>query len=136
MDLKQQIALESRASDSHSFPDNWQLRSFGEIITSSQYGISSSTGGNYTVPILKMNNLQNGHIDLEDLDYIQLSKAEMESLILNKGDLLINRTNSPDLVGKTAIYNLAGEHVFASYLVRFRLGSSVLPEFINYFLKF
>ncbi len=105
----------------------------GEITISSQYGISSSSGGIYSVPILKMNNLQDGHIDLGDLDYIQLSKSEMESLMLNKGDLLINRTNSPDLVGKAAIYDLAGEHVFASYLVRFRLGPSVLPAFVNYF---
>src|SRR5437763_11965668 len=82
-----------------------------------------------------MNNLQDGHIDLRDLDYIQLSKAEMQSLMLNKGDLLINRTNSLDLVGKAAIYDLAGEHVFASYLVRFRLGPSVLPAFVNYFLN-
>jgi len=59
----------------------------------------------------------------------------MESLMLNKGDLLINRTNSLDLVGKAAIYDLPGEHVFASYLVRFRLGPSVLPAFVNYFLN-
>lgn len=135
MDLGPQIAVGNRPKDFHSFPDNWQLRSLGEITTSSQYGISSSLGGNYSVPILKMNNLQDGRIDLGDLDYIQLSKAEMESLILNKGDLLINRTNSLDLVGKAAIYDLAGEYVFASYLVRFRLGPSVLPAFVNYFLN-
>ena len=132
----QQITVGNRPNVSHSFPDNWQLCSLGEITTSSQYGISSSSGGNYSVPILKMNNLQDGHIDLRDLDYIQLSKAEMESLILNKGDLLINRTNSLDLVGKAAIYDLEGEHVFASYLVRFRLGPSVLPAFVNYFLNY
>ena len=135
MDLGQQITVGNRPNGFYSFPDNWRLCSLGEITTSSQYGISSSSGGNYSVPILKMNNLQDGHIDLGDLDYIQLSKAEMESLILNKGDLLINRTNSFDLVGKAAIYDLAGEHVFASYLVRFRLGPSVLPAFVNYFLN-
>jgi type I restriction enzyme S subunit len=135
MDSGQQITVGNRPNAFHSFPDNWQMCSLGEITTSSQYGISSSLGGNYSVPILKMNNLQDGHIDLRDLDYIQLSKAEMESLMLNKGDLLINRTNSPDLVGKAAIYDLAGEYVFASYLVRFRLGPSVLPAFVNYFLN-
>ncbi len=135
IDSEQQIIAGNRLNDSHSFPDNWQLCSLGEITFSSQYGISSSAGGNYSVPILKMNNLQDGHIDLRNLDYIRLSKAEMESLLLNKGDLLINRTNSSDLVGKAAIYDLAGEHVFASYLVRFRLGPSVLPAFVNYFLN-
>ena len=135
MDSEQQIIVGNRPNDSHSFPDNWQLRSLGEITTSSQYGISSSSGGNYSLPILKMNNLQDGHIDFRDLDFIQLSKAEMESLMLNKGDLLINRTNSIDLVGKAAIYDLEDEHVFASYLVRFRLGPSVLPTFVNYYLN-
>jgi type I restriction enzyme, S subunit len=135
MDSGRQITVGKRPNDFHPYPDNWQLRTLGEITISSQYGISSSSGGNYSVPILKMNNLQDGHIDLRELDYIQLSKAEMESLILNKGDLLINRTNSPDLVGKAAIYDLAGEHVFASYLVRFRLGPSVFPAFINFFLN-
>lgn len=135
MDSGLQITVGNRPNDFHSYPDNWQLCTLGEITISSQYGISSSSGGNYSVPILKMNNLQDGHIDLRDLGYIQLSKAEMESLMLNKGDLLINRTNSPDLVGKAAIYDLAGEHVFASYLVRFRLGPSVLPAFVNYFLN-
>jgi type I restriction enzyme S subunit len=135
MDSGQQITVGNRPNDFHSLPDNWQLCSLGEITTSSQYGISSSSGGNYSVPILKMNNLQDGHIDLRDLDYIQLSKTEMESLLLNKGDLLINRTNSADLVGKAAMYDLVGEHVFASYLVRFRLGPSVLPAFVNFFLN-
>ncbi len=135
MDSEQQIIVGNRPNDSHSFTDNWQLRSLGEITTSSQYGISSSSGGNYSLPILKMNNLQDGHIDFRDLDFIQLSKAEMESLMLNKGDLLINRTNSIDLVGKAAIYDLEGEYVFASYLVRFRLGPSVLPTFVNYYLN-
>ena len=90
MDSEQQIIVGNRPNDSHSFPDNWQLSSLGEITTSSQYGISSSLGGNYSVPILKMNNLHDGHIDFRDLDYIQLSKAEIESLMVNKGDLLLN----------------------------------------------
>jgi len=135
MDSEQQVIAGNSSNDFHSLPDHWQLRSLGEIIISSQYGISSSSGGGYSVPILKMNNLQDGHIDLRDVDSIQLSKAELQSLILNDGDLLINRTNSIDLVGKAAIYNLEGEYVFASYLVRFRLGSSVLPAFVNYFLN-
>src|SRR5713101_7391709 len=110
MDSGRQITVRKGPNDFHPYPDNWQLRTLGEITTSSQYGISSSSGGNYSVPILKMNNLQDGHIDFRDLDYIQLSKAEMESLMLNKGDLLINRTNSLDLVGKAAIYDSEGEH--------------------------
>src|ERR1700680_1823196 len=91
-----------------SLPGDWLLRSLGEITISSQYGISSSSGKDCSVPILKMNNLQDGRIDLSNLDHIELSTAEMEALVLNKGDLLINRTNSYDLVGKTAVYDMEG----------------------------
>ena len=79
MDPGQQITVGNRPNDFHSFPDNWQLCSLGEITTFSQYGISSSSGGKYSVPILKMNNLQDGHIDLGDLDYIKLSISAFES---------------------------------------------------------
>lgn len=118
-----------------SLPSDWRLCSLGEITISSQYGISSSSGRDCLVPILRMNNLQDGHIDLSDLSYIKISKTELESLVLVKGDLLLNRTNSYDLVGKTAVYDIEDQHVFASYLVRFRLSSSVLPAFINYYLN-
>ena len=107
----------------------------GELTVFSQYGISSSLGGECIVPILKMNNLQDGHIDLTDVGSIEISKDEFDSLKLFKGDLLINRTNSFELVGKTALYDLEGDHVFASYLVRFRLSPSVLPAFVNYYLN-
>jgi type I restriction enzyme S subunit len=123
------------ASTNISIPTDWRLCSLGEITVYSQYGISSSSGEDCTVPVLRMNNLQDGHIDLKDLSYIKLSKAELESLVLSRGDLLLNRTNSYDLVGKTAVYDMEGQHVFASYLVRFRLSPSVLPAFVNYYLN-
>ncbi|WP_157506926.1 hypothetical protein [Ktedonobacter racemifer] len=82
-DSTQQTTDKNRQGGFSSFPDNWQMRSLGEITSSSQYGISSSLGGNYSVPILKMNNLQDGHVDLGDLDYIRLSKVELEMFKLS-----------------------------------------------------
>lgn len=124
-----------RTSSGVAVPTDWNSCTLGELTVFSQYGISSSAGGECIVPILKMNNLQDGHIDLTDVGSIEISKDEFDSLKLVRGDLLINRTNSFELVGKAALYDLEGDHVFASYLVRFRLSSSVLPAFVNYYLN-
>ncbi len=52
--------------------------------------------------------------------------------MLRKGDFLINRTNSKELVGKSAIFNLDGEYTYASYVIRYRFDTSiVLPEYVN-----
>ena len=45
----------------------------------------------------------NGHFDWSDLVYTN-DKVEIEKYLLKKDDVLFNRTNSPELVGKTAIY--------------------------------
>jgi restriction endonuclease S subunit len=59
--------------------------------------------------------------------------AEFE---VKKGDILFNRTNSADLVGKVGIFKLDGYYLFASYLVRVQTDRSVLlPEFLNYYLN-
>lgn len=53
-------------------------------------------------------------------------------MVVKKGDFLINRTNSKELVGKSAIFNLDGDYTYASYLIRYRFDTSlVLPEYVN-----
>ncbi|MFX9665250.1 restriction endonuclease subunit S, partial [Acinetobacter baumannii] len=71
-----------------------------------------------TYPILRMNNLEDGRINTSDLKYIDLDRDDFEKFRLRKGNVLFNRTNSYELVGKTAIFNIDGEFVFASYLIR------------------
>lgn len=86
--------------------------------------------------MLRMNNLQTGRIDTNNLVYVDLSDEEFEKFALKAGDLLVNRTNSYDLVGKTALFELEDEYVFASYLVRFRLDTNkAFPQFINYYFN-
>jgi type I restriction enzyme S subunit len=65
-----------------------------------------------------------------------ISREEFEQYKLNPGDVLFNRTNSFELVGKTGIFALDGDYCFASYLVRLNLDrDKVLPEFLNYFMN-
>jgi len=68
-----------------------------------------------------MGNIQNGRLDLRDLKYLDLSDKDRAKLILAEGDILVNRTNSAELVGKCAVFGLDGEYAFASYLIRLRL---------------
>ena len=117
-------------------PADWDYKPLGKICRASQYGINSSSNRGKRYPILKMNNLQNGKVQTEDLDYINLEIEDCEKYSLKRNDLLVNRTNSYELVGKTALFDLPGEYVFASYLVRFRLNENkAYPNYVNYYFN-
>ncbi|MEK7724971.1 MAG: restriction endonuclease subunit S [Acidobacteriota bacterium] len=101
-----------------------------------QYGSSSlANSENIGVPIIRMNNLQDDELNLTNLKYIQLSEKEINLLRLQKGDILFNRTNSKELVGKCAVFREETEYVYASYLIKVRLDETkLLPDFASLFL--
>ena len=71
-----------------------------------------------------------------ELKYADMSAEVAAEFEVQKGDLLFNRTNSADLVGKVGLFNLDGCFLFASYLVRIQTNRSLLlPEFLNYYLN-
>lgn len=117
----------------NSVPAKWEVKRLGEICIDSQYGLNyPSNGGCY--PVLGMKNLNGGRIEINNLAYVDLTLEDLQKYRLNPGDLIVNRTNSLDLVGKTALFDLKGDYVFASYLVRFVLDKSRAdPQYINYF---
>jgi restriction endonuclease S subunit len=83
-----------------------------------------------------MMNLRDGQVDTSDLKYLDPSPEEAMRYRLRPGDVLFNRTNSYELVGRTGVYQLDGEHLFASYLVRVvtdlsRLLPNYLVEYLN-----
>ena len=108
-----------------------------ELVTYVQYGISApATETKVGYPILRMNNLQNDGWELSDLKYIELTENEIETYQLRNGDILFNRTNSKELVGKCEVFKEKGDWVFASYLVRVRIDESIaLPDFVSIFLN-
>ncbi|MGM4902042.1 restriction endonuclease subunit S [Tardiphaga sp. 866_E4_N2_1] len=102
-----------------------------------QYGISerANTDG-AGVPMIRMTNLQPLGWDLSDLKHIELGQAALKKHRLEPGDILFNRTNSKELVGKCEVFNEPGDWVFASYLIRVRLDrSKALPDFVSAFLN-
>lgn len=101
-------------------PEGWRLAALQDLIHRSQYGTSVKADGDAKtgVPMLRMGNVQDGKMELSDLKYIDPDKEDVVSYTVRRGDILFNRTNSPELVGKAAVYDEDRRVVFASYLVR------------------
>ena len=114
--------------DPVSNPKEWDVVKIGDIATEVKYGTSlpAVEGGKY--PYLRMNNMTNdGHLDLSNLKYIDVPDDEIEKCIVRKGDVLFNRTNSVELVGKTCVFDLDEEMIIAGYIIRVRLHEAMLP---------
>lgn len=83
------------------------------------------------IPVLRMGNLKNGRIDPRELKFLPKDHPEFPKLLLAPGDLLFNRTNSAELVGKSAVFDSTPMTSFASYLIRVRFGATVDPRWAN-----
>lgn len=100
---------------------SYPVVTLNSVLTMVQYGTSQKANSDgHGTPIIRMNNLVDGRLVLNDLKHIELPARERASLLLEDGDILINRTNSKELVGKCAVFHESGEYVFASYLIRLR----------------
>ena len=83
-----------------------------------------------------MNNITyNGELDLTDTKTIDVPDEELDKCTVRRGDLLFNRTNSKELVGKTCVYNRDEMMVLAGFVVRVRLNDRALPEFVSAFMN-
>ena len=113
-------------------PESWEVVELGELLEIAQYGMSVKGNPEGNHPILRMTNQVDGQIVGRNLQFVQISDGEFERFRVRRGDILFNRTNSLDLVGRTAIFDIEGEFVFASYLIRLRTdGTKLNPFFLN-----
>jgi type I restriction enzyme S subunit len=115
-------------------PAHWMQCHLKRVLASVDYGISETIGPTGAVAVLRMGDIQDGEIDFSNIGFVD---DVDEALLLRPGDLLFNRTNSLDQIGKVALFRGGSEHPvsFASYLVRFRCGETVLPEYLNWLLN-
>lgn len=112
--------------------------SIADFIESTQYGTSKKAKEDGDIPILRMGNVTySGKIDMTDLKYIDLDERELEKFSLKNGDLLFNRTNSAELVGKTAVFESFSDQIisYAGYLVRARVNADSNPYYVSGYLN-
>ncbi|MBU6326091.1 MAG: hypothetical protein KGQ89_00535, partial [Verrucomicrobia bacterium] len=93
------------ATQGGTLPVGWEWKSVGEMVDEMQYGTSAKTSEDSTgVPVLRMGNIKDGSLVLDSLKYLPANHEEFPALLLQDGDILFNRTNSAELVGKSAVY--------------------------------
>lgn len=116
-------------------PFGWTWAHLGWCSMGPEYGTAAKSSNEGAVPVIRMGNLQRGRIDWGSLAFTS-NPDEIDKYSLHSGDVLFNRTNSPDLVGKTSIYKGERPALFAGYLVRVNQVDEIASgPYVNYFLN-
>jgi type I restriction enzyme, S subunit len=120
-----------------SLPEGWCWATVDQLSAKVFYGSSAKAGEESDgVPILRMGNIIDGSLALSYLKYLPLGHEEFPDLLLESGDLLFNRTNSPELVGKSALYaGTPSPCSFASYLICARFLSGIEPHWVAHVIN-
>ena len=116
-------------------PEDWEVKQLDDILKIVQYGISKPMFKEGKYPIFRMNSIQKSKVIESDMKFIDLTTEEFKKYKLEKEDLLFNRTNSYNLVGKIGIFLLEGNFTFAGYLIRLRTNEKMNPIFLNNYLN-
>jgi type I restriction enzyme S subunit len=117
-------------------PKGWKLLPVGRVLVDSQYGTNAVSVDVGNTAVVGMKDIQEGKVLTANLVFANFSGKERTKYLLAKGDILINRTNSFDLVGKVGIYDSDIKAAFASYLVRLKVDiTQAVPEYLNYWLN-
>jgi type I restriction enzyme S subunit len=113
----------------------WHELVLGDVCDKMEYGTSSKSNETGKIPVLRMGNVQNRRIDWNNLVYSD-DDSEITKYSLKYNDVLFNRTNSPELVGKSAIYKGEMPAIFAGYLIRLHRKEQLIDaDFMNYYLS-
>jgi type I restriction enzyme, S subunit len=118
-------------------PKGWEEGLIGDLLESATYGTSKKADPNLgAYPVLRMNNITySGEWNFTDLKYIDLEEKDLPKHLVHKGQILFNRTNSKELVGKTAAFRENEPMAFAGYLVRAIMNDRNDPEYLGAFMN-
>ena len=115
--------------------DSRETSNVKSICNSLKYGTAKKSVQDGDVAVLRMGNLQNGEIDWGSLVYSN-DQDDIEKYSLKDGDVLFNRTNSAELVGKTSIYRGERPAIYAGYLIKLDYKrDKIIGDFFNYMLN-
>lgn len=136
LDTLTQSILDDMFGDPSSWPSQWPMGVIGDMTESVGYGTSAKAGETGDWPILRMGNVtDHGRLDLTDLKYIDLSPTDVPKYTVRRGDMLFNRTNSKEKVGKAAVVRIDRPLAVAGYLVRVRFSDAHRAEFVSAYLN-
>lgn len=127
------IPVISEEDQLFDIPDTWTWTTIADTCTNIQYGTSEKSAPSGKVAVLRMGNLQGGKIDYSNLVYTS-NDYDIERCHLEYNDLLFNRTNSKELVGKTAIYKAEIPAIYAGYLIRIT-PIMIDSDYLNYVMQ-
>lgn len=119
--------------EEHGVDHDWPVVELEGVAHDFSYGSAAKSSKSGGVPVLRMGNIQDGSLDWQDLVFTS-DAAEIAKYKLSDGDVLFNRTNSPELVGKSAVFRGKRDAIYAGYLIRVRCGAQLLPDYLNYCL--
>ena len=123
--------------DPETNPKSFAKGTIRDLVSSANYGTSEKASdqmGHY--PILRMNNITYaGGWNFSSMKYVDLDEASAHKYLTQKGDLLFNRTNSKELVGKTAVYMRDEPMAIAGYLVRVRMNERGNAHYVSGYLN-
>lgn len=128
--------FDNRVAVLFAYPrETWRRAKLSEVCDAFEYGTSAKSKKTGKIPVLRMGNIQSGALDWTDLVYAN-NEAEAARYELEDGDVLFNRTNSAEHVGKAAIFRNERKAIFAGYLIRIRYKRSLIDgEFLNFYLN-
>ena len=132
--------VKSQFMEQFGLPDNnvkgYPLGRIGDVVSDVHYGTSAKASDNGKYVYIRMNNITyEGALDLSDIKRIDVADSEIENYIVRYGDVLFNRTNSRDLVGKTCVFDRKNPMIIAGYIIRLRMNGLVLPEYLSLFMN-
>ncbi|WP_400205016.1 restriction endonuclease subunit S [Methanomethylophilus alvi] len=117
-------------------PFEWETGHIADVISSVKYGTSKPATSDGKYKYLRMSNItDDGHLDLSDLKTIDVDDSEFEKYVVRNGDVLFNRTNSGDKVGKTCVFNSNEPMIIAGYIIRVRVNERCTPGYLSAYLN-
>lgn len=133
-------SMKSQFIEMFGLPENnthdFKKGTIADVVKDVHYGTSRKATDNGEYGYLKMNNITlNGQLDLSDIKRINIPDNELNGCIVEKGDVLFNRTNSKDLVGKTCAFSIDEPMIIAGYIIRLRMNGKVLPEYLSVYMN-
>ena len=122
--------------DPETNPFGWRMGTIRDIVSDVRYGSSRKASIDGKYPYLRMNNITyGGELDLTDVKRIDIPDDEIDRCSVRKGDVLFNRTNSKELVGKTCLYDREELMVLAGFVIRVRVNEKAIPEFLAQYMN-